>query len=276
MVRWSEIDSNAPFAIAFDRVDMRWAGKVVAAGALAGIVTSLLVTLFGQVRLWMTLGRERLVPVSIVRRRYAVACPGGAPPASCAAKSCSCMLLHGGLRGCVIAPCVLLSSQSQRGGWSAVGCVQAHVHERTATPLLATVITAVTAGLFALLVDLEALADLVSIGALTVFFLVALACLWRRYVPHGHAPGCRFAAEVALMLVASAGLSVSYTASGPHWLTLTFSGVTASTLVASLECCTHFICTVFAMVLSICAKPACQIVCSTCRRLDTVRGGDVL
>ena len=67
MVRWSDIDLNAPFAVAFNTVGVLWAGRVVAAGALAGIVTSLLVALFGQIRLWMTLGRERLVPEAIVR-----------------------------------------------------------------------------------------------------------------------------------------------------------------------------------------------------------------
>lgn len=67
MVAWRDIDRDAPFAVAFDSVGMAWAGKVVAAGALAGIVTSLLMNLFGQIRLWMTLGRERLVPERIVR-----------------------------------------------------------------------------------------------------------------------------------------------------------------------------------------------------------------
>ena len=67
MVHWSEIDLDAPFAAAFDAVGMAWAGKIVAAGALAGIVTSLLVTLYGEVRLWMTLGRERLLPERLVR-----------------------------------------------------------------------------------------------------------------------------------------------------------------------------------------------------------------
>lgn len=67
MVLWKQIDRDAPFAVAFHSIGMAWAGKVVAAGALAGIVTSLLVNLYGQIRLWMTLGRERLVPEWLVR-----------------------------------------------------------------------------------------------------------------------------------------------------------------------------------------------------------------
>jgi hypothetical protein len=67
MVLWKQIDKDAPFAVAFHSIGMAWASKVVSAGALAGIVTSLLVNLFGQIRLWMTLGRERLVPEWIVR-----------------------------------------------------------------------------------------------------------------------------------------------------------------------------------------------------------------
>ena len=41
------------------------------------------------------------------------------------------------------------------------------------------------AGLLALLVDLESLAQLVSIGTLAVFFCVCLGCLRRRYYEPG-------------------------------------------------------------------------------------------
>ena len=98
------------------------------------------------------------------------------------------------------------------------------MHERTGTPILATAVTAVAAGLFALLVDLEALADLVSVGALTVFFLVSLACLWRRYVPLGELPVAASPALIMGMTAASIGLSASYSAHGPEWLTLAFCG----------------------------------------------------
>ena len=66
MQRWDKLDADAPFAVAFGSVGMHWAGKIVAAGALLGIVTSLLVTLYGQIRLWLTLGRERFLPAPLV------------------------------------------------------------------------------------------------------------------------------------------------------------------------------------------------------------------
>lgn len=67
MVPYFTIDVNAPFAAAYSTIGVHWAGKVVAVGALAGIITSLLVNLFGQIRLLFTLGREGLLPESLVR-----------------------------------------------------------------------------------------------------------------------------------------------------------------------------------------------------------------
>jgi len=55
MVPWQDIDVEP------------WAGRLVSLGALLGIVTCLLVSIFGQVRLWMALGRSRLLPPSCVR-----------------------------------------------------------------------------------------------------------------------------------------------------------------------------------------------------------------
>jgi amino acid transporter len=98
------------------------------------------------------------------------------------------------------------------------------VHDRTGTPIVATIITAATAGFFALFVDLEALADLVSVGALSAFFLVSLACLWRRFVPHGELPHWSAPVKIAGMVAASIGLSAMYTSRGPAWLTLAFFG----------------------------------------------------
>lgn len=46
-----------------------WADKIVAAGALAGIVTSLMGSLLGQARIYVTLGRQHLLPPWLVRAR---------------------------------------------------------------------------------------------------------------------------------------------------------------------------------------------------------------
>lgn len=102
--------------------------------------------------------------------------------------------------------------------------MQARVSERTATPLAATAISALTAGAFAVAVDLEALSDLVSVGTLSVFLMVALASLWRRYVPHGEAPHARIVIKLSAMVVLSVAVSACFTAGGPPAATLSLGG----------------------------------------------------
>lgn len=103
--------------------------------------------------------------------------------------------------------------------------MQARVSQRTATPTIATVISAATAGIFALTVDLEALADLVSVGTLSVFFMVSLACLWRRYVPHGENPSTAIAIKLSAMTIISIALSTNYfSANGPDVPTAVLCG----------------------------------------------------
>ncbi|GMH36674.1 hypothetical protein BSKO_04547 [Bryopsis sp. KO-2023] len=60
--RYDKIDVNAPFSEAFADIDLRWLGDIVSVGALTGIVTSVLVNLMGQARVYLILGRERLLP----------------------------------------------------------------------------------------------------------------------------------------------------------------------------------------------------------------------
>ena len=60
------IDVNAPFSEAFRAVGLSWVGRIVSLGALAGITTSLLVSLMGQARIHVVLGREKLLPPWIV------------------------------------------------------------------------------------------------------------------------------------------------------------------------------------------------------------------
>ncbi|KXZ55291.1 hypothetical protein GPECTOR_3g427 [Gonium pectorale] len=62
MQSYSVIDLDAPFAAAFTAVGQGWAQRVVAAGALTGIITSLLGSLLGQARIYVTLGRQALAP----------------------------------------------------------------------------------------------------------------------------------------------------------------------------------------------------------------------
>lgn len=56
---------------------------------------------------------------------------------------------------------------------------QARVNPSTGTPRNATFVTMFTAGLLALLFDIEVLAELVSIGTLVVFTMVCGGVLYR-------------------------------------------------------------------------------------------------
>ncbi|KAJ9530705.1 hypothetical protein QJQ45_014868 [Haematococcus lacustris] len=62
MQPYTEIDLHAPFSVAFQAVGLDWADKIIAGGAITGIVTSLLGSLLGQARIYVTLGRQHLLP----------------------------------------------------------------------------------------------------------------------------------------------------------------------------------------------------------------------
>jgi amino acid transporter len=49
------------------QVGLGWADRIVAGGALTGIATSLLGSLLGQARIYVTLGRQHLLPAWLVR-----------------------------------------------------------------------------------------------------------------------------------------------------------------------------------------------------------------
>eukprot|EP00887_Chlorella_sp_A99_P006516 scaffold3.g6516.t1 len=62
MVPYTVIDVNSPFAAAFIARGYDAVGRVVSAGAVFGIVASTMTGLLGQARLFVVLGRERLLP----------------------------------------------------------------------------------------------------------------------------------------------------------------------------------------------------------------------
>ena len=63
---YDQIDIHAPFSVAFDAVGLHWARVLVALGALAGILTSLLGSLLGQAHIYVILGRQHLLPPWLV------------------------------------------------------------------------------------------------------------------------------------------------------------------------------------------------------------------
>src|SRR5438874_10091340 len=64
MVPYNKIDINAPVVEAFKRAGLVWMQYLVAAGAMTGITSVLLVMMLSQPRVMLALARDRLVPTS--------------------------------------------------------------------------------------------------------------------------------------------------------------------------------------------------------------------
>lgn len=62
MVRYDQIDVNAPIAEAFKSVGLEWAQFVVSIGAIAGITSVQLVLMLGQPRILLAMARDGLLP----------------------------------------------------------------------------------------------------------------------------------------------------------------------------------------------------------------------
>jgi APA family basic amino acid/polyamine antiporter len=62
MVPYDSIDVDAPLSSAFAAVGMPWAGLLIAAGALAGITSVLMVLMLSQPRVMLAMARDRLLP----------------------------------------------------------------------------------------------------------------------------------------------------------------------------------------------------------------------
>ncbi|CAN0877106.1 Cationic amino acid transporter 1 [Linum grandiflorum] len=62
MVPYTEIDPDAPFSVAFSAVGWDWAKYIVAAGALKGMTTVLLVSAVGQARYLTHIARTHMMP----------------------------------------------------------------------------------------------------------------------------------------------------------------------------------------------------------------------
>ncbi|KAG2448496.1 hypothetical protein HYH02_006387 [Chlamydomonas schloesseri] len=160
MQNYTVIDLNAPFAVAFDHVGLGWAQRIVAAGALTGIITSLLGSLLGQARIYVTLGRQNLAPAWLAK-----------------------------------------------------------VHPTRGTPVNATFVTMFTAGFLALFIEIELLAELVSIGTLVVFCSVCAGVLFRRYHVHGSGEPLRpVLGRLGGVVLAAICFSVSFTEAAPAWV----------------------------------------------------------
>ncbi len=72
IVSWKDLDPDAPVAVALKTLGMNRLRLIVTAGALMGMLSSLLVYQYGQARIWFAMSRDRLLPpmFSVVHQRY--------------------------------------------------------------------------------------------------------------------------------------------------------------------------------------------------------------
>jgi len=162
MQPYAEIDADAPFSVAFEKVGMDWAKYIVAFGALKGMTTVLLVSAVGQARYLTHIARTHMVP-----------------------------------------PCL------------------ASVHEKTGTPIAATVVMLMATAVVAFFTELNILSNLLSISTLFIFMLVAVALLVRRYyvrevttIPYRN----RFLVFLLLIIASSIATAVYWAISENGWI----------------------------------------------------------
>jgi APA family basic amino acid/polyamine antiporter len=67
MVPFKQIDVGNALPAALGRIGIQWGGALVATGAIIGMISTLLVTLYGQVRIFMVMARDGLLPDSFSR-----------------------------------------------------------------------------------------------------------------------------------------------------------------------------------------------------------------
>jgi len=67
IVPYKEIDVGNALPSALGRIGIRWGGALVATGAIIGMISTLLVTLYGQVRIFMVMARDGLLPAPFAK-----------------------------------------------------------------------------------------------------------------------------------------------------------------------------------------------------------------
>ncbi|MEW5900741.1 MAG: amino acid permease [Acidobacteriota bacterium] len=67
IVPFKQIDIGNALPAALSRIGIHWGGALVAAGAIIGMISTLLITIYGQVRIFMVMSRDGLLPKSFSR-----------------------------------------------------------------------------------------------------------------------------------------------------------------------------------------------------------------
>lgn len=76
MVPYKEIDVNNALPAALRRIGINWGSALVAVGAIIGMISALIVTTYGQVRIFMAMSRDGLIPKSFAKISGKYGTPG--------------------------------------------------------------------------------------------------------------------------------------------------------------------------------------------------------
>ncbi|CAL8471821.1 g11363 [Coccomyxa elongata] len=183
MVPYADIDTGAPFSSAFGYVGLAWAKFIVAAMALVGITTALLVNMLGQARIWTMAAREHMIP----------------------------------------------------GFW-------AKVSPRFGTPIAAQITMGAASGIIAFFTSLDILANMVSIGTLFAFFMVAASLFFYRLYDQNTSTkreGIIALVHLLLIVAASLGLAVNYALTDSWYGIVAFIGMWIIVTASAHIFCKH-------------------------------------
>nr|GLL34626.1 cationic amino acid transporter 8, vacuolar [Ipomoea trifida] len=169
MVKYTMIDADAPFSVAFEGIGMKWAKYLVSVCALKGMTTSMLVGSMGQARYTTQIARAHMIPP-----------------------------------------------------WFSL------VHPRTGTPIYATLLTTITSCIISFFTSLDVLSSVFSFSTLSIFMLMAVALLVRRYyVKEQTTRGdyIRFLVCLFVIIGSSIGVTVLWNRDSRGWVGYTVGGV---------------------------------------------------
>ncbi|KAK8946237.1 hypothetical protein KSP40_PGU022113 [Platanthera guangdongensis] len=118
----------------------------------------------------------------------------------------------------------------------------AKVHPSTGTPMNATIFLGVCTASIALFTDLEIVLEMISIGTLTVFYLVANALIYRRYVSLGANRPLPILLFLLLLTASSICFSIAWRLQRTYWWVMVLFGCLTIATTAIFQCkvpCSH-------------------------------------
>ncbi|KAK1326684.1 hypothetical protein QJS10_CPA01g02835 [Acorus calamus] len=112
----------------------------------------------------------------------------------------------------------------------------AMVHPSTGTPINATVFLGMCTASIALFTELDIVLEMINIGTLIVFYLVANALMYRRYVQLGHSHPLPVLLFLLLLSLGSLGFAVAWKLGEERWWMLSLFVSASAALTAIFQC----------------------------------------